>query len=130
MEGQVNTRAGAGATPDRRVQARYKVDEAATLSLVNSGSRMHSRILDLSLSGCRLHTHERFPLGIYTRVEAEFRVAGIPFRLGGVVQTIHGKHEIGVRFLDVSERKRQQVMELIEEIAEMQKDAAAESVDS
>ena len=119
MDGEAKAGAGAGVTSERRAHSRYRVDEAATLSFVNSGTKMRCRLLDLSLSGCRLQTQERFPLGIYTRVETEFRVTGIPFRLGGVVQAIHGRREVGVRFLDVSERKRQQVKELIEEIEQM-----------
>ncbi len=77
---------------------------------------MRCRILDLSLTGCRLQTAEPFPVGIYTRVEAQFRLAGITFRLGGVTQAIHGRRQVGIRFLDMSDRKRLQVKELIEEI--------------
>ncbi len=104
---------------ERRAHPRYAVDEDAVLLFVTSGARMRCRILDLSFSGCRLKTPERFPLGIYTRIETEFRLAGIAFRLGGVIQAIHKKREIGIRFLDMSERKRQQVRELVEEIRQM-----------
>jgi hypothetical protein len=37
-------------------------------------------------------------------------------RLGGVIQAIYGRHEVGVRFLDVSLRKLNQLAELIEEM--------------
>ncbi len=101
---------------DRRAGARHEVDNSASILLVNVGSTLRGRILDLSLSGCRIRTHERFPVGIYTRVEAEFRLEGLPFRLGGVIQAIHDRHTVGIRFLDLSERKRQQVQDLIGEI--------------
>jgi len=105
------------ATPrDRREQMRHEVDNFATVFLVKIGSALRGRILDLSLSGCRIRTDERFPVGIYTRVEAEFHLEGLPFRLGGVIQAIHDRHTVGIRFLDVSQRKRQQVLELIDEI--------------
>lgn len=81
---------------------------------------LRGRILDLSLSGCRIQTDERFPVGIYTRVETEFRLHGLPFRLGGVVQAIHDRKTVGIRFLDFSDRKRQQVEELIADIQLMQ----------
>jgi hypothetical protein len=58
-------------------------------------------------------------VGIYTRVEAEFRLEGLPFRLGGVIQAIHDRNTVGIRFLDVSERKLAQVAQLIDEIEEM-----------
>ena len=104
---------------DRRGGARQEVDNTATILLVNIGSTLRGRILDLSLGGCRIRTEERFPVGIYTRVETEFRAEGLPFRLGGVIQAIHDRYTVGIRFLDLSERKRQQVLELIEEIQKM-----------
>jgi hypothetical protein len=60
-------------------------------------------------------------VGIYTRVETEFRIGGLPFRLGGVIQAVHDRdrRNVGIRFLDVSARKREQVEHLIEEIEEM-----------
>ncbi len=80
---------------------------------------MQGRILDLSLSGCRIRTDERFPVGIYTRVETEFHLQGLPFRLGGVIQAIHNRNTVGIRFLDLSERKREQVLDLIDEMEQM-----------
>jgi len=104
---------------ERRTQERHSVDTTATLFLVNIASRLGGRIQDLSLSGCRIRTDERFPVGIYTRIEIEFRLEGLPFRLGGVVQAIHDRHNIGIRFLDMSPRKHEQLVQLIEEIKEM-----------
>ncbi len=111
---------------ERRSQVRHQVDTSATIFLVRGGGTLTGRILDLSLNGCRIRTDERFPLGIYTRVETEFRLEGLPFRLGGVVQAIHGPFAVGVRFLDMSERKREQVAELIEEIEQMHATAGAD----
>jgi len=106
---------------ERRAQSRHGVDTSALIYLINVGSRLPGRIVDLSLSGCRIRTDERFPVGIYTRVETEFRLQGLPFRLGGVIQAVHDhdRHNVGIRFLDVSARKREQVEQLIEEIEEM-----------
>jgi hypothetical protein len=104
---------------ERREQAREEVDTSAVIYLINVGSKLSGRILDLSLRGCRIRADERFPVGIYTRVETEFRIEGLPFRLGGVIQSIHDRHNVGIRFLDVSDRKREQVEQLIEEIREL-----------
>jgi c-di-GMP-binding flagellar brake protein YcgR len=101
---------------ERRAQSRYAVDTSAVIVLVHSGSRLSGRILDLSLGGCRICTDERFQVGVYTRIETEFLVEGLPFRLGGVIQAIHGPQLVGIRFLDVSERKRTQLLQLIMEI--------------
>jgi c-di-GMP-binding flagellar brake protein YcgR len=101
-----------------RTQARYQVDETAAITLIRSGSVLRGRILDLSRSGCRICTPEPFPVGIYTRVEAEFQLHGLPFRLAGVTQALYDPNNVGIRFLDVSSRKRQQVDQLIQEIGE------------
>jgi hypothetical protein len=104
---------------NRRTTVRHEVDTSATIFLVHVGSTLRGRILDLSLSGCRIRTDERFHVGIYTRVETEFRLEGLPFRLGGVIQAIHDRNNVGIRFLDLSQRKREQVNGLITEIEEL-----------
>ena len=108
---------------ERRVQSRHEVDTTADIFLINVGSKLSGRILDLSVGGCRIRTDERFPVGIYTRVETEFRLEGLPFRLGGVIQAVHDRDRrlVGIRFLDMSTRKREQLEQLIEEIEEMQR---------
>jgi c-di-GMP-binding flagellar brake protein YcgR len=105
--------------PERRAQSRHKVDARAAIYLVNTGTVLRGRILDLSLGGCRIRADERFPVGIFRRVETEFRFEGLPFRLGGVTQAIHDRQTVGIRFLDVSDRKREQLLQLIEEIEEL-----------
>lgn len=112
---------GDGAAPvERRAHQRFGVDSPVAVMLVRSGSRLEGTILDLSLGGCRIRTARKFPLGIYTRVETEFSVDGIPLRLGGVVQAVYPHCQIGIRFLEMTERKRLQVAELIGEMRESQ----------
>jgi c-di-GMP-binding flagellar brake protein YcgR len=98
---------------ERRAQPRLEVDTSAAICLIHTGSRLNGRILDLSLDGCRIRTDAPFQVGIYTRIEVEFRLQGTPFRVGGVLQAIHEKRAAGIRFLDVSERKRGQLEQLI-----------------
>jgi hypothetical protein len=88
---------------------------------------MPGRVLDLSIGGCALRTVDPFVLGIYRRVEVEFQIEGLPFRLAGVTQSIHDRNTIGIRFLNLSERKREQVLQLIEEMEEHLKSQAAAS---
>jgi c-di-GMP-binding flagellar brake protein YcgR len=98
------------------------VDTTVVVFLINVGSKLSGRILDLSMGGCRIRTDERFPVGIYTRVETEFLLEGLPIRLGGVIQSRHDRdrHLVGIRFLDMSARKRELLGQLIEEIEELQ----------
>jgi hypothetical protein len=111
---------------ERRAAHRCDVDTSAVIHLVKIGAKLSGQILDLSLGGCRIRTAERFPVGIYTRVEMEFQLQGLPFRLAGVIQAIHGRDLVGIRFLDVSQRKREQVAELIDEIVEARGTADAD----
>jgi len=103
---------------ERRVHARHHVDAMATIVLVKTGSRLKGRIVDLSVSGCRIRAEQRLPVGVYTRIETEFQFGGLSFLLGGVIQNMHDPQTIGIRFLDVSERKREQLQQLIAELAE------------
>jgi hypothetical protein len=106
---------------ERRAQTRHTVDNRAVIFLIDVAARVPGRIIDLSMGGCRIRTDERFPVGIYRRVETEFKCDGLPFRLGGVVQSLHDKVTVGIRFLDMSARKREQLAQLMEEIEEMRK---------
>jgi hypothetical protein len=114
---------------DRRTQRRHNVDTRAVIHFIDVAATESGQILDLSLGGCRIRTDERFPSGIYRRVETEFRVAGLPFRLGGVVQSVHDKHTVGIRFLDLSERKRVHLCELMDEISQAQQAATPDGPD-
>jgi hypothetical protein len=84
---------------------------------IDSGSRLPCRILDLSASGCRIRTDGHFPGGINSRVEIEFRAEAVPFRLAGVIEAIHGRLVVGIRFLDLNTPKRSQLEQLMLEIA-------------
>lgn len=110
---------------DRRVQERHHVDTTAKVLLIRIGSKLNGHIVDLSMSGCRIRSDERFPVGIYTRVETEFRLEGMPFLLSGVIQAVHDPKNIGIRFLDLSLRKREQLEQLIAEIARQETTGSA-----
>jgi len=124
---QDSKQAGPHTGRDRRAQSRLPIDTSADILLINIGSHVAGRIQDLSAGGCRIHTDERFPVGIYTRVETEFRLQGLPFRLSGVIQALHDQKRqvVGIRFLDMSSRKREQVEQLIKEM-EAERDEQSE----
>ncbi len=101
----------------RRIEPRHDVEtSAAVIRLINLAVDVHGRILDLSLGGCHIRTDSRFPVGVFRRVEVEFRIEGLQFRLGGVTQAIYDPFNVGIRFLEVSDRKREQLLQLVEEI--------------
>ncbi len=101
---------------DRRISSRHDVDTRARLVLIRSNIPMDGTIQNLSQTGCRIRTDERFNVGIFVRLEIEFYLHGLPFRLAGVTQAIVDKFSVGIRFLDMSQRSREQLIMLIEEI--------------
>lgn len=103
---------------ERRAHLRYGVYSDAIVHLINTGLDIHGRVLDLSMSGCRIRARERMTVGVYRKIEVEFRLEGQPFRLGGVLQAIHDHQTFGIRFIDMSERKREQLAQLIADIEE------------
>ncbi len=117
---QADSQSGNGSRPssERRQHPRQAVDTSAILHMVDVGSKMTGRLLNLSLGGCLIRTDDRFPTGIFRRVETEFYLSGIGFRLAGVTQSVRDRRNIGIRFLDMSDRKREQLIRLIREIEE------------
>lgn len=103
---------------ERRSCTRHDVDSAAAVFLLDLRVRIPGRIVDVSLGGCRIRSQERFPVGIYRRVEVEFTLDGLPFRLPGVVQALHDPRTIGIRLLDLSDRKREQLTAVMQELDE------------
>lgn len=104
---------------ERRKEPRHTVDGYAVLTILNNSVRLRGRILDLSMSGCQFRTDDCFPMGIYSRAEIEFQLDGLPFRLACVTQSLHKRNRVGVRFLDMSDRKREQLVELITELGKL-----------
>jgi hypothetical protein len=108
---------------ERRQVTRHAVDSTAGIFLVDVRSQVEGRILDVSVSGCRIRCTEKFPVGIYRRVEVEFVLDGLPFRLPGVVQSLHDRFTTGIRFLNLSERKSEQLLLLVQEMSEAREGA-------
>jgi c-di-GMP-binding flagellar brake protein YcgR len=101
---------------NRRKDPRYIVDEAGSLQLVHKGSTIDCRIIDLSLGGCLVRAEGQFLAGPMVRVEVLLRVLGETLRIAGVTQWTRQKQWIGIRFLDVTERKQAALLHLIGEI--------------
>jgi hypothetical protein len=109
----------------RRVEPRRPVDTSAVIHLINLAADVHGKIIDISLGGCHIRTDRRFPVGIFRRVEVKFSIDGLPFRLGGVTQGVYDPFNVGIRFLDLSDRKRGQLLQLLDEIGNPEDKATA-----
>jgi hypothetical protein len=106
---------------NRRKVPRHPVNEPASLVLVHHGAAVACRLIDLSLDGCQVRAERQFLAGPRVRIEIIFKVLGEAFRVAGVTEWTRQKRRIGIRFLDVSERKRAALMQLINDIEELRK---------
>ena len=103
---------------DRRMHPRYSIDAEAGLQLVGHERAFNCRILDLSLEGCCMRAEGRFPSHLRCQVEVTFKVNGLPFRLGGLIQRCSNSNEVGIRFVGVSARRMAEWGELVAEVEE------------
>ncbi len=95
-------------------------DSPAVLHLVAGEMQFGGNILDLSSTGCVVKLIQPYPGSIRVRVEVDFQVRGLHFRIPGVTEAFHDKHTVEVRFLDISARKKEDLDQVIQEmIAEL-----------
>jgi hypothetical protein len=77
-----------------------------------------ARILNLSVGGCLMELQGPLNLAMDEIVELIFNVNQMPFHVRGKVRTVRSKVLIGFQFLQLSERTRRQLQELIGELIE------------
>jgi hypothetical protein len=70
------------------------------------------------MGGCRIETDSALVAGIQARVEVSFSIRGLLFRFNGLTQWTDGKHVVGIRFVDLTSRRRADLMEILGEVAE------------
>ena len=100
---------------ERRVHNRHEIDSLARVLFLSIHSRVTGKVIDLSLGGCRIRAQQLIPVGAYRRVEVEFMVDGLPLLLPGVTQALHDKFTIGIRFVEMTDRKRNQLQAVIDD---------------
>ncbi|MGA2808773.1 MAG: PilZ domain-containing protein [Terracidiphilus sp.] len=93
-------------------------DWSAILHLLKDGSQLAGVVTALNQEGCSVRTAEPFIAGIHIRVEVEFRMRGLPFRLAGVTEEVREKHTIDIRFLHLSQRKLETLAEVLDEVGD------------
>ncbi len=102
--------------PERRLQARYSVDEDSVLLIMSHGVPVSGRIENLSLSGCRVRTRERISARVGSRIEISFKVNGTAFRFSSVLVWTIGRNFAGIHFVDMIARRKAELGVIIDEI--------------
>jgi hypothetical protein len=75
-----------------------------------------AKILNLSMGGCLMELKAPLDLAVDEIVELIFSVNQVPFHVRGQVRVIRPKVSVGFQFLQLSERTRWHLSELIEEL--------------
>jgi hypothetical protein len=101
---------------NRRTAPRFALEGDASILLVDHGSSISCKILDLSVGGCQLRTSDRFPAGVRVLVEVSFKVHGIVLRFRGTVQWKAGESLFGIRFAEMTSRRRDELAEVLREV--------------
>jgi hypothetical protein len=101
---------------ERRAHSRYDVETEVRLTLVEEGRRVECTMIDLSMSGCRLYFSRAESLELGAQVEVQFIGDGLPLRLAAVVQVVMHLQSAGLRFVNVPERMKERLEDLIQEI--------------
>jgi hypothetical protein len=96
-------------------------DWSAVLHFLKDGSQLAGVVTGLGLEGCCVRSTEPFIAGIHIRVEVEFRMRGLPFRLAGVTKEVHEKHAVDIRFLHLSHRKLEELAQVLDEAGDQAK---------
>jgi hypothetical protein len=82
----------------------------ATVLQFNAG------LVDLSSQGCNLRCSEPCEEVANANVELEFEIRGLHFQLSGVVAAIYSTRTCGIRFSPMTTRKKDALVQLIEEL--------------
>jgi len=89
-------------------------------NVIGQTLRVNCSVLDLSLGGCRLRAKGRFIARPQFLVEATFTIRGLPMMLRGTIQWTQGEDTFGIRFLEMSSRRKEALSEVLAEIEEFQ----------
>lgn len=101
---------------ERRHDPRQSLHSVAAIYPIELGGKINAWILNLSLGGCRLQLETEASIEPQVRLEVGFFYEGLPFRVSGVLLGTYGGLEVGIQFVDVSERNHHRLEELIKEL--------------
>ena len=96
----------------------------AVVRFLKSRAHIQGLIVDLKPEGCTVRTGEPFPGGLNDHVELSFCILGLPFQLAGVTAVLLDQHNVDIRFLVMSRRKREELRQVLEELREAKERAA------
>lgn len=108
---------------DHRRYPRLICEGIADVRVLPNGEKETGAILNVSKRGCCFLADEAVRGIEGSSIEVHFKVRGIDLRLGGIIRHIHKRRRAGIEFVQLTERKRDQIDELIAELYELSRAA-------
>lgn len=108
------------AEDERRVKPRLHCKGVARIAIPCVEAKIAGTLLDLSVSGCCIGLDSPMPAIENPRVEVLLTLKGISLRVAGIVRHIKSGNRAGIEFIDVIDRRAEQIRGLFVELVEMQ----------
>jgi hypothetical protein len=109
---------------ENRLYPRVECGGSADIRVIPDGNKETGCLVNLSKRGCCFLADKPLCGSAGSTVEVHMKVKGIDLRVSGVIRHVHKGVRAGIEFVALSERKCEQIDELITELTEMDKQAA------
>jgi hypothetical protein len=96
-----------------RAQCASQGEWTAELMLIDNGIRVTTEVLDISLRGCTVQAEEAFGEEIDSRAQIVFQISGHRFVLSAEPTALEDHTTLGIKFIDINDRRRQFLNSLI-----------------
>jgi hypothetical protein len=110
-------------TSDHRRYPRLDCGGIADLRALPNGGKETGTLVNLSKRGCCFLADEALRGCEGAPIEVHLKVRGIDIRVRGIIRHVHKWRRAGIEFVEISDRKREQIEELMGELAELCKAA-------
>lgn len=101
---------------EHRRYPRLSCGGTADLRVIPEGAKETGSLINLSKRGCCFMADEPLRGLEGSNIEIHMKVRGIDFRVAGVIRHVHKGMRAGIEFLGLSDRKCEQIDELIAEL--------------
>ena len=96
----------------------------ADLRVIPDGPKETGCLINLSKRGCCFLADEPLRGHAGSTIEVHLKVKGVDLRVSGIIRHVHKGMRAGIEFVALSERKCEQVDELVADLTEMDKQSA------
>lgn len=104
---------------EHRRYPRLECGGIADIRVLPNGGKETGELVNLSKRGCCFMADGRLRGCDGSNIEVHLKVRGIDLRVAGVIRHVHQGRRAGIEFVGLSDRKRDQIEELMVELSEL-----------